>query len=891
MGLKSGSRLGPYEIVSALGAGGMGQVYRAYDTRLNRAVAIKVLAPDRIHAADVRRQLAGEARAIAALNHPHICAVHDFGTQDGIDYLVMDFLDGDTLRDRLLTGPLPPAAALRYAIDVADALEHAHRHGFVHRDVNPSNVMLTKSGAVLLDFGLAEPLPHLEANGPASSNDVRTQEFGADETRRGTLSYMAPEYLEGRQADARTDIFAFGALLYEMLTGRQAFAGTSQASVIASILSNDPPPVTGVPPALAAAMERITRKALAKHPDDRWQSAHDLKTTLQWIVDPQWKDGGLRTVSSSAHRRERIAWIAATVILVGSLLAVTITRSAPDAAGGATDGPPVQFYVDPPENATLFPGGGVMALSPDGRHLALIATPTGGKPLLWIRSLHSVVRRPLAGTVGASQPFWSPDSRFVGFMLSGKLRKIDITTGEIQTVADVQGTAGTWSRDGVILFKSDVSNRIERVAANGGIPAPVAALNPSGGEWFNWPHFLPDGRRFLYFVKSPQPDTTGVYVTALDGMRPVRVLGDESQAVFVGSGYLLFLRDGAVVAQRFDPETLRLTGEAVPVVRDVAFNFATRRGVFSVSETGVLAFRASADSLLEWFDRSGRSLGTIGPAGQYHDPVISPDGKTVAVGRLDRQLGTHDLWLLDGERGSAERFTFDPGWDRAPVWSPDGGRVAFASRRGDKFELYIKAAAGNAAEHLLLRPPGTGGHPVHWSRDGRFVVFAQAAPDTHFDLWALPTAPTSEPFALVATEANEYLAQVSPDGRWLAFDSNEGGSSEVWVQPFAGPTGRRRRISTGGGFEPKWRKDGGELFYLGTDGRLMSVRVLDRETFAADPPRTLFETASIGPHVWTLGRNRYDVAPDGTRILINVPDPKSSPPVTIVAPWTAMLSR
>jgi Tol biopolymer transport system component len=512
---------------------------------------------------------------------------------------------------------------------------------------------------------------------------------------------------------------------------------------------------------------------------------------------------------------------------------------------------------------------------------------------LWIRSLDADTARPLLGTVGASQPFWSPDSRSVAFFAGNHLKKVDVTSGEVQTLSgDAAGAAGTWSRGGVILFKSDVTGRIERVSADGGTTSPVAAVDSSRGEfWLNWPQFLPDGRRFLYLVRSTQPEYNGVFLASLDGPERTRVLSDESQAIYASPGYLLFHRDATLFAQRFDPASLEKTGAALPLVENVQVNMGTRRGVFSVSDTGVLTYRSAEDSVLSWFDHVGTVLSTVASGSQYRDPAISPDGRTIAVAKLDRRVGNYDIWLIDASGASARPFTFDPGRDLAPVWSPDGARIAFVSRRGEKEEIYVKSSIGAAAEELLYRATGPA-RPFDWSRDGRFVVFGQYSVQQHLDLWALPFQPGHRPFGVLETPAIEAQAQLSPDGRWLAYDSNEEGALQVFVRPFPNTGAQTWKISDRGGLEPKWRRDGKELFYLGADRRLMAVTVRTAPTFEHDTPRALFETGAAGSRLGTVaGRNQYDVAPDGKRFLINMPGRESSRPITVVLNWPAMLSR
>jgi len=884
MRLTAGTRLGPYQILAELGSGGMGLVYRGIDTRLDRTVAIKILLPTSIDDERQRERFAREARAVAALSHPHICTLYDFGSDNGVDYLVMEYLEGETLAERLIGGLLRPEDVLRHGLAIADALAHAHRHGLVHGDLKPANVMLTTSGAKLLDFGIARRLP-----GSMTAESVATAELRLV----GTLNYMSPEQLERHEVDTRSDIFAFGALLYEMASRRRVFDGASQAGVIAAILASEPPSILDREPIHPSSLDRVVRKCLAKDPSERWQDAHDLKTALEWIdLTASPKDHGGSPIEGRANRRERAAWILACAALVGGLIAVGYARRA--FRNDPADAKAYRFVIAAPEDTTLFSGGGVMALSPDGRRLALVASPRGGKPLLWIRSLDALAARPLAGTGDATQPFWSPDSRSVAFSAGGKLKRVDVATGEIQTVCEMGGAAGTWSTHGDILFKPDGGpTNIVRVPADGGHAIPITAVDSSRGEFLhNWPFFLPDGRHFLYLVWSSQPEVAGVYVGAIGEAERKRILADHTQALYVSPGYLVFRRGGVILAQRFDLGTLALAGEASPLASGVAFNPTTSRGVFSVSNTGVLAYRTAEDTVLGWFDRDGKSEGMLGLPGRDRDPAISPDGKTVAVSRLDPRTGTSNIWLIDAERGSASRLTFDPHGDSAPTWSPDGARLAFASQRsgGGRFDLYVRSSTGSAAEEPLSRDSPLSGIPSDWSRDGHVMIFTLTASNARGDIWALPLIDDRKPFPVVETSALERLGQLSPDGQWLAYESNETGTPEVYVRRFRDLEAAKRRVSTHGGVEPKWRRDGQELFFLDADRRLMAARVRSASTFEVATPVPLFETRTVSPigqNIGITGRNQYDVAPDGRRFLIDAPVAGSSKPITVVVNWPA----
>ena len=888
----SGTRLGSYQVLSGLGSGGMGEVYRAHDVRLGRIVALKVLPPGLTTDAIRRERFAREARAVASLSHPHICSLYDFGNDKGVDYLVMEYLEGETLQDRLIAGPIQIGDVVRYAAEIADALDHAHRHGFVHRDLKPANVFVTKSGTKLLDFGLAKAIrrePFLESESTAEAKVEGDRNLTAEWNVVGTLNYMAPERLEGREADARSDLFAFGALVYEMATRRKAFDGGNAASVIAAIISAEPPALNAFAPVVPPLLDRVVRQCLAKDPAERWQNAHDLKTVLQSIehVRPETHDS-----ERPVRRRWRtqLIGIGAGALLLASIVAIGFGSRA--GSRPSSDNTPVQFVISAPEDSTLFSGGGVMALSPDGRHLAIVATPRDGEPLLWIRSLDAVAPRPLAGTTQGSQPFWSPDSRFVAFSADGKLKKVNVASGEVQILCDDEALAGTWSRGGDILFRSNRMGGIARVPASGGRPEPVTKVDSSRGEFsHNWPSFLPDGRHFLFLVWSTQPEHAGIYVGSLDGPERERVLSDRTQAIFVEPGYLLFHRTGLLLAQRFNLVAQTVSGDALPLVSDVAFNPRTSRGVFSVSDTGVLAYRAAEDNVLGWYDRKGALQGAIGLAGLDRDPAISPDGRTVAVARLNPQTRTTSIWLVDSDGSAARRFTFDPHGDSAPIWSPDGTRIAFASQRGGRAELYVKSFTSSSPEELLLSLSNPI-VPTDWSRDGRFLVFSQLSSTTRHDLLALPLQGDRRPSALVETSEFEDRGKLSPDGRWLVYESSETGAFEVYVRPVHGPPKDKIQVSNQGGIEPTWRRDGKELFYLGLDQRLMAVDIRTAPHFEAGTPVPLFETRTVspaGPNLGIVGRNQYDVSADGQRFLINAPLSASSKPITVVVNWPAML--
>ena len=887
MPLGPGTRLGPYEIQSAIGAGGMGEVYRARDTRLDRVVAIKVLPA---HVSDdpaSRERFEREARTVAALNHPHICTLHDVGHQDGVDFLVMEHLDGETLAQRMAKGPLPLDAALRYAIEIADALDKAHRAGIVHRDLKPGNVMLTRQGAKLLDFGLAKVTPSVVATSGLSIAPTLQTPATLQGTILGTLQYMAPEQIEGQEADARTDVFAFGCVLYEMLTGKKAFEGRTQASLIGAILERQPPTISTLLPVAPPSMDWVVNLCLAKEADERWQSAGDLKRQLQRIAGSGAEVGSAAPAVARSRVRAMAPWSVAAVAVLGLTAALVIDLRRP-----ALTLPIVRFDITTPptRDASSF------AISPDGQSLVFVATLDGASKL-WLRQLEQTAPVVLAGTDEAMYPFWSPDSRSVGFFADGKLKRVDIGGGAPQTLARApSGRGGTWNRDDVILFTPDSqlgspSSTIMRVAATGGAVTPVTHLS-SGHTTHRWPQFLPDGRRFLFF--SGFGPKQGTYLGSLDGGEPSRIIETPTQAFFVSPMSLLFLRQDTLMTVAFDPTRGVVSGEPTLVAQPVGTDFGVLLGAFSASTSMVLAHRAtigSARRQLVWVDRDGMPRGTVGPPDQdtLTDPELSPDGRRVAVRRLAQ--GNLDVWVIDVQRAIPTRFTFDPSADAQQIWSPDGARIVFSSNRGGTdLELFEKASTGASEEHSL----GVRAEiPESWSPDGRFLLFVNNA-STGTDLWALPMTGDRKAFPVVQTRFDERRGQFSPDGRWVSYESNESGVFEIYVRGFPG-SGGKWQISTAGGTQARWRRDGKELFYIGPDGRMMAAPIAtasDGQTLNVGQPVALFMTHLATGSGITANRPQYDVAADGRFLLnTNVDDSLPAPPITIVQNWQAALKK
>jgi Tol biopolymer transport system component len=879
----AGVRFGPYEILSALGAGGMGEVYKARDTRLDRIVALKIL-PD-VLAADpkFRDRFDREARSISQLDHPHICALYDVGAQGGTAYLVMQYLEGETLADRLAKGALPIDHALQIAIQIADALVAAHRAGIVHRDLKPGNIMLSKTGAKLLDFGLAKTGVAL-VGAPSQSIPTAAAPLTHPGSILGTFQYMAPEQLEGQDADARTDIFAFGVVVYEMVTGRKAFAGTTSASLISAILKDQPPPLSTVEPVTPAALDRTVRQCLVKEPDARWQSARDLLEELKWIA----AEGERAVPAGPARGRRRVrdaGLVVATALVVG-ILAVMVMRSLRPAVPEAIV---TRFDLVTPPTADPFS----FALSPDGRHVAFVATADGASRL-WVRSFDLGTTRPLAGTEGASYPFWKPDGSAIGFFANGKLKRVDVAGGVPHALTDAVGArGGTWNQEGVIVFAPTTSG-LMRIAAAGGTPGVLTHL-AAGQTGHRWPQFLPDGRRFLFLSTQGLAGTHGLYLGSLDGPEPTRVLTGESAALYAPPGYLLRVIDGVLVAHRFNPESGVVSNESVTLAQPVGTDDGTFHSAFSVSPTA-LAHRAGGGPRrqLVWLDRAGHVTGTVGPPDDAipASPELDPVGGRIAVIRIVQ--GNADIYINEITGSRQNRFTFDSANEWGAVWSPDASHIVFNSNRTGRYDLFEKVASGASDEQPLLVTPQDK-VAWDWSPDGRFLLYASKDPTTGSDLWALSLGDRKS-FPVERTSADEREGQFSPDGRWVAYVSNETGIDEVYIRPFPRPGGKKQ-ASTSGGVDPRWGRDGRELFYVTPDGTLMAVAIhVDPDGRAVDPgpPTPLFPTRlATGANV-TVGffaRPQYAVAPDG-RFLMNVTVDDNAPsPISIVLNWATTLKK
>ena len=943
MPLSSGVRLGPYEIQSAIGAGGMGEVYRAVDTRLDRTVAIKVLPSQLAADPQLRERFDREARAISSLSHPHICALFDVGkavvshqssvtspqssvaSDEMVQFLVMEHLEGDTLAQRLVGGALPLDQALAIAIQIASALDAAHRIGIVHRDLKPANVMLTKAGAKLLDFGLAKTTAPVVAASGLSMMPTTPHGVTAQGTILGTFQYMAPEQIEGLEADARTDIFAFGALLFEMLTGRTAFEGKTRASLLGAILKDEPPPVSTLLQRADVermrpniqAIDRIISTSLAKDPDDRWQSARDLMRELKWVASGAASDAGPAnagphgSASNSSTWRPpsggpvRVAWsvagVLAVALLAAGIVVVRHVRETPPTAEA------IQFTIPPPENSQFGgpAGGGTgitpqVAVSPDGRHVVFVAGGQGGFQL-WLRSVGAVAVRPLAGTEEGAFPFWSPDSRFVGFFAAGKLKKVQIGGGPPIVLCDANSFGGTWNGDNVIVFTPNNTSVLHRVSSAGGVPVPVSRFDTVNGETSHrWPYFLPDGRHFLFTASTgpccPAAKPAVIRIGTLDSMDAATLFQVESSVAYA-SGHLLFSREGVLMAERFDPDTRQVKGDPFPVA-DQVVGEGSRYAGFSVTESGVLVYaRGSTGQItrLTWFDREGHAAGTIGEPAQYFSLALSPDERKVAVSIITGRPGNRDIWLIDAARGTMSRLTFDAGDDSSPVWAPDGSRIAFQGlARQPPSALRQKSVNGTGDEEPLL-PELSLSTPTDWSADGRFLAYSRITASSN-DVWILPMSSGPgegrKPFPFVEGRSLKLSAVFAPSGRWIAYQSNETGQNQVYVQPFPA-TGGKYQISRSGGTRPVWRSDGKELFFLASDSSIMATSIDTARVFEAGMPARLFATATGASFAVDGGGRQYAVTRDGKRFLVNTlqAQQSSATPLTVVVNWLSGIQK
>jgi Tol biopolymer transport system component len=891
MALPVGSRLGPYEIVSALGAGGMGEVYKARDTRLDRTVAIKVL-PSHVAAnPDLRARFEREARALSGFQHPHICTLYDVGREEtpegGIDYLVMEYLEGESLATRIDRGALPTPEILRIGMAVAEALDRAHRQGVVHRDLKPGNIILTRGGAKLLDFGLAKERREAVAATVVTSLPTRVQPLTAQGTIVGTFQYMAPEQIEGAEADARADIFSFGCVLYEMATGRRPFEGKTQTSLIAAILAAEPPAVASIRPATPLALDQIIRTCLAKDPDERFQSAHDLLLALRFIAaDSSGSAAATGRIPARAPGGAWLAWVVAAVatsVAVGAVAWRFLTPAPPQ--------PVVRAVLLPPEKVSLDITGdfaGPAVISPDGTQVAFVARADGIKSI-WVRPLDALAPRRLDDTQGASFPFWSADSRQIGYFAEGKLRRIPAGGGPTAVVADAPNSrGGAWSRDNVILFAPDFQGGLSMVPAAGGLATPATRLDPQKHSTHRWPAFLPDGKHFVYLATNHaggDPQANGLYFASIDGGEPRFVLPCDSNGLYAG-GRLLYHSQAALMTQPFDPDAGKLLGDPAPLIDGVQFDAGTWRMVASASETGTMVYvRGSAilGAELAWIGRDGREAGPRMARDSYRDPAVSPDGKKLAVAIGD-PLRT--IWILDLAQGTRSRLTFDTSIHISPAWSPDGRYVAYTTGTSPVASLHRKSVDGSTPDELLAKEEGANLSVPAFSSDGERLVYVRSTGPSGNAIVVMPLHGDRVPTIIVpAPSARTTLnyPRVSPDGRWLAYSSNETGRPQVYVTSFPSGAGKWL-VSEQVGDVPAWRRDGKEI-YFASDSSLVAADVTAvGGQFSVGPSRVV---AQLGNAI-ASGRV-YDAMPDGSRFVAPIVASDSAAPIQLLINWPAEL--
>jgi Tol biopolymer transport system component len=881
MGLTPGTKLGPYEIQSPLGAGGMGEVYRARDTRLDRTVAVKILSSHLSESPEAKHRFDREARAISSLNHPNICMLYDVGREGGVDFLVMEFLEGETLAARLRKGPLPTEQLLKYAKEICEGLEKAHKTDVIHRDLKPGNIMLTKAGAKLMDFGLAKATPGHNLQDSSStatlSGAAADQPLTARGTVLGTIPYMSPEQVEGGEADARSDIFALGAVLYEMATGKRAFEGNTATSVTAAVLERNPPPVSSIRPASPPALDRVVKTCLAKDPDERFQSVRDIQLQLQWVAEggPQ----AVLPVDASVKNREKLAWSLLCIFAILATAYALWIRAHPRLPGGG----PLLAFVPPPADTRFLAfgfGSGPAVVSPDESKLAFAAIDKSGAIKLWTRSLKASDAAAIPGTDGAANPFWSPDGRSLGFFAGGKLKTVELTGGNLQILADSSSQdRAVWAPDGTILFKAVENSPLFRVPATGGKAVPFEVLGANDYSDYN-PALLPGGKRVLVVVVDKALQRH-IEIKSVTSSESKLVLDNADQPAYSG-GFLFFTRNEKIFAQPFDPGSGELSGLATPLAD---------ADTYSLTGPSVLAFQAiSRETRLQWFDSSGNPVGTVGPVAYHLSPKIAPDGKQILFLSSDPQNpNATDLWSLPAAGGLSRRVTFGPGRRAWSVWSPDGKYLAYSVASGGTVSIVRKPSDGSGTEETLLTvaPEMAIASVVDWSPDGRYLSYnAFDVKQSRMASWILPLFGERKPFQPApVTGGNQYDGDFSPDGRWFAYFSNETGQPEVYVVPFPKPGGKYQ-ISRGGGWIVRWDKKG-DLFFLSIGNQVMKAELnLGAQFLQVKSLRSLFQV-----NLAETPAPMFDVTADGQRVLAVTPARAESSSISLLLNWPALLHK
>src|SRR5215510_6206486 len=883
MSIVPGTRLGRYEIRSKIGEGGMGEVYRARDEKLNRDVAIKVLPATFSENGDRLHRFEQEAQAAGTLNHPNILAVYDVGSHQNSPYIVSELLEGQSLKDYLDDGPVAQRKAIDYALQAAHGLAAAHEKGIIHRDLKPDNLFVTNDDRIkILDFGIAKLAAPNEQGLPQT--EIATRKVHTDPgTVIGTVGYMSPKQVRGKHVDHRSDIFSLGAVFYEMLSGRRAFHGDSAVETLNAILKEEPPELVTTNRNVPPALERVVWHCLEKSPDRRFQSASDVAFALESLSGVTTQSSQETLISAPARGRmlthERLIWLG----VCAGLLALSAAHFlAYFSSRRTTNRRPVRLALALPPQAS---SPSRITVSPDGGRVVFVANTTDGKRLLWVRSLDSLNAQPLQGTEGASSPFWSPDSRFVGFFANRKLLRIDPSGGRPQALCDVaEDRGGAWSPDGTIVFGGQEGG-LSRVSAQGGTPTPATKIDAKE-EAHRWPYFLPDGKHFVFLGDAATAVDHHIRVGSLDSQDTQILFGAISRIVYAPSGYLLYVNQGALVARPFDASSLKVTADATTIVEHVAEIGPNHEFDFSVSEEGVLAYHSgNPTSQLTWFDREGKKLNAVGEPTNISTVRLSPDGRRAAIEQLDPDGRLADVWVLDLERNSISRLTFDLGGDGSPVWSPDGSRIVFASNRlgNGQINLYLKPASGAGEDQLLFQSDGEK-FCTSWSRDGQNIFFENWIPKSKAGVWVFSMSDRQAKPVLETNSFDQFSPKISPDGHFLAYCSNESGRPEVYVQPFP-VSGDKWKISSDGGGLPIWRADGKELFFLAEGGKLMSAEIRTEGKFDSGVPRQLFQT-NIKYH----GDFSYAAQADGQRFLVNsLLDADSATPLTVVLNWNANL--
>jgi serine/threonine protein kinase len=887
MPLAPGTKLGPYEILSALGAGGMGEVYRARDTRLDRSVAVKILPVHLSADSSAKARFEREAKTVSALNHPNICSLFDVGSQNGTEFLVMECIEGESLAQRIAKGALATDQVIRIGTEIADALDKAHRSGVVHRDLKPGNIMLTKSGAKLLDFGLAKPAIS-PVSGVTITNVAASSPVTEQGTIVGTFQYMSPEQVEGKELDGRSDIFSLGAVLYEALTGQRAFEGKSQLSIASAILEREPAPISSIKPLAPRSLDHIIRRCLAKDPDDRWQSARDLALELKAIstLDPSSSPSGVAVpVTHRKNSRGLLAWSIAALAVLSSL-ALLLLRP-----GNRSSATPLYSSIVPHSGLPLQIEGDLGAppvLSPDG---SVVIFAAGND--LWDHSLRNGTERILPGTHGGYFPFWSPDSSSIGFFADGKLKTLDLASNAVRTLCDAPSArGGSWGSSGIILFTPNVRDVIYQISATGGSPTAVTKIDTQYHTTHRWPFFLPDGQHFLYLAtnhSATRAEQNGVYVASLDGKLNRFLITSLAGAAFAQHRFL-FVRDFALYAQSFDLNRFALTGSPVPLADGVVVDLGVWHSTFSASETNELLYQTGASmaqSRLEWVDRQGKHLSFVGDKAVYQSPRLSLDAKRILV-NLGDPAG--DIWILDSSGANKSRLTFEGLSSAEGIWSPDNSRFAFVLGRPMRFTLLIRGSGGTGSETVVQDSPDVVS-PTDWSPDGRYILSERFA-NGSTQVWVHPLAAGESSRPLLASSASTALqssGQFSPDGKFVALTMAATNGPQVFIVPFPSGNGMWQ-VSTEGGTWPRWSRDGKELYFVSLRNELSAVSISQKAGgVEVGRPIPLFSFKPT-PRTYRQGMIEYDVAPDGKRFLLNIAADENSRPLTLLQNWIFLLS-